>query len=155
MFSPLLSSLIERHAYPVLTEPEVSAFAGSHEHIVLFLAGDADRLMESNDVAVILPELIKACGGALVPAVAAREAERLLQRKYRFAAFPALVFLRRGQYLGAITRVRDWTDYMREIPEILSRPPSEPPPFKLPGGTASAARHNNGHHDDDQHDHGG
>jgi hydrogenase-1 operon protein HyaE len=145
MFSPLLSSLIQRHRFPVLTEADVTAFAGAHLYCVLFLAGDADRLMESDDLAVIFPELIKASDGALVPIVIAREAERALQRKYRFSAFPALVFLRRGEYLGAISRVRDWADYMREISEILAREPSEPPAYKLPERAASAAHEDRGH----------
>ncbi|MCB1518966.1 MAG: hydrogenase-1 expression HyaE [Hyphomicrobiaceae bacterium] len=137
MFSPLLSSLIEQHGYPVIGEADLAAFANARDHCVLFFAGDADRLMESNDLAVILPELIKASAGVLAPIIVSRDAERMLQRKYRFSAFPALVFLRRGEYLGAISRVRDWAEYMREIPEILARAPSEPPPFKLPGRSAS------------------
>lgn len=151
MFSPLLSTIIERHGYPVLADADIPAFSGAHDHCVLFFAGDADRLMESNDLAVILPELIKASAGALVPIVVARESERVLQRTYRFSAFPALVFLRRGAYLGAISRVRDWADYMREIPAILAREASEPPPFKLPGsiGAAKTASHD---HDIHQHD---
>jgi len=132
--------MIERHNFPVVTDAELPAFSAAHGDCVLFFAGDADRLMESDDVAVIFPELIKAARGALVPVIIARESERTLQRKYRFSSFPALVFLRRGEYLGAISRVRDWMDYMREIPQILSRTPSTPPPFKLPGvGEAEGA----------------
>lgn len=138
MFSPLLSTIIDRHGYRVLAHADIPAFTRAHDHCVLFFAGDAARLMESDDLAVILPELIKASAGALVPVVVARESERVLQRTYRFAAFPALVFLRRGEYLGVISRVRDWADYMREIPEILAREPCEPPPFKLPGGNGAA-----------------
>lgn len=151
MFSPLLSTIIDRHGFRVLAHEDIPAVSASHDHCVLFLAGDADRLMESDDLAVVLPELIKASAGALVPIVVARESERVLQRMYRFSAFPALVFLRRGEYLGAISRVRDWADYMREIPEILAREPSEPPPFKLPGGngTVPAASYD---HDIHQHD---
>lgn len=151
MFSPLLSTIIERHGYPVIAEAEMPAFAGMHEHCVLLFAGDADRLMESNDLAVIFPELIKAGAGMLVPVIVARESERALQRKYRFSAFPALVFLRHGAYLGAISRVRDWADYMREIPEILARQASEPPPFKLPAGNGAATAES---HDRDVHQHG-
>lgn len=152
MFSALLSSIIEQHGYPVLAEDEVSAYAGARNHCVLFFAGDADRLMESNDLAVILPELIKASGGALVPIVAARSSERAMQRKYRFSAFPALVFLRRGEYLGAISRVHDWADYMREIPEILAREPSAPPPFRLPGSNGGESTPNRGHDEHDGHE---
>ncbi|MCB1504966.1 MAG: hydrogenase-1 expression HyaE [Hyphomicrobiaceae bacterium] len=148
MFSPLFASIIERHDYAVCDEGAVAACAAREEFSVLFLAGDADRLMESNDVAVIFPELIKAFGGRLTPIVVARESERVLQRKYRFSAFPALVFLKRGEYLGAISRVRDWADYIEEISEILGREPSEPPPFKLPGQQKGAVdAHHHEHHE--------
>lgn len=133
MFSPLLESVITRHGYPVLDDAAAAAHASDQDFTILFLAGDADRLMESNDVAVIFPELVKAFGGVLSPVVVARESERVLQRKYRFSAFPSLVFLKRGEYLGAISRVRDWADYIDEISQILARQPSEPPPFNLPG----------------------
>lgn len=144
MFSPLLASIIERNGYPVVDEHDVETRTAGLEHAVLFLAGDADRLMESNDVAVILPELVAASGDRLAAVVAARASERALQRRYRFSAFPALVFLRRGEYLGAISRVRDWSDYIREIREILSRQPSQPPPFKLPGANGHSADQDHG-----------
>lgn len=137
-FSPLLTSINERHGYRVVRASELAEAAAAHEHVVLMLSGDAERLAESNDLAVVLPELIAAFRGRLTAVVAAREDERVFQRTYRFSSFPALVFLRRGQYLGAITRIRDWSDYLREIPEILAREPSEPPPFKLPGEVARA-----------------
>lgn len=140
MHSPLLQSIIARHGFPVVGDADWADFATGHEHVMLLIAGDAARLAESDDVAVILPELAKVFGDMLRPAVAAKADERAFQRRFRFAAFPALVLVRRGEYLGAITRVRDWSDYLVEIPDILARQPSEPPPFKLPGlpQTASA-----------------
>ncbi len=146
MFSPLLASIIERHGFQVCDHDTVAARAVEQDFTVLLFAGDADRLMESNDAAVIFPELIKAFHSKITPIVVARDSERVLQRKYRFSAFPSLVLLRRGEYLGAISRVRDWVDYIREIDEILAREPSEPPPFKLPGSGDETA---NGH----RHDH--
>lgn len=130
MLSPLTQALADRYRYPVIDD--VDAFAADKPLAVLFFPGDWERLGESNDVAVILPELVKAFDGVFAPAVVARPAERKLQARFRFAAFPALVFLRDGLYLGAITRVLDWADYLTEIAEILGREPSDPPPFRLP-----------------------
>lgn len=138
MHSTVMQSIIGRHGYPVVSDTEWQTFAARHEHVMLLLAGDAARLAESDDLAVILPELVKVFGEVLVPAIAARDSERLFQRRYRFSAFPALVIVRHGKYLGAISRVRDWQDYLMEIPLILSRQPSEPPPFKLPGAQPAA-----------------
>jgi len=134
IFSPLLQSVIERHGYRIVEEDTLDEMVGALEHSVLFFAGDAERMAESNDVAVILPELDKAFAGALTPLVVARAAERALQRRYRFNAYPTLVFLRRGDYLGAIQGVRDWIDYLRQIQAILSSEPGDPPPFAFPEG---------------------
>ena len=133
-FSPLLQSVIERHGYQVVDEDGLDDVTAAIDFSVLFFGGDAQRMAESNDVAVILPELEKAFDGTFIPLVVAREAERALQRRYRFNAFPTLVFLRRGQYLGAIQGVRDWIDYLHEIRAVLESEPSDPPPFKFPEG---------------------
>ena len=66
---------------------------------------------ESHDVAVILPELIKAFSGRLQAAVIAKPIERELQARFRFTSWPSLVFLRNGEYLGVIAGIRDWQEY--------------------------------------------
>lgn len=133
-FSPLLDSVIERQGYRVVAIDELDAVAQETPLVMLFLCGDHRRLAESNDVAVVLPELEKALDGYATVLAARREDERELQRRYRFTAFPALVFLRNGGWLGAIEGIRDWSDYLVEIPEILGREPSPPPAFKMPAG---------------------
>ncbi|MEQ8825399.1 MAG: hydrogenase-1 expression HyaE [Filomicrobium sp.] len=139
MFSPLLQSIIERHGYDVISHDDLAAYSSERQHLVLFFAGDAERLAESNDVAVVLPELEKAFKGTFTPVVVARDSERELQRKYRFNAFPSLVFLRHGEYLGTIPRIQDWADYIRDIQNILSSETSAPPAFKFPEGCAVSA----------------
>ncbi len=136
MFSPLLQSIIKRHGYDVVGHEDLEDYTRERQYVVLFFAGDAERLGESNDVAVVLPELHNAFQNIFTPVVVARESERELQRKYRFNAFPSLVFLRRGEYLGTIQRIQDWVDYIRDIREILSSEATEPPPFKFPEGCA-------------------
>ena len=139
MFSPLTQMLIDGQGYPVVDADNVDAFSNGNGFTVLFFAGDAERLAESDDVAVILPELMKVFGDRVTPAVVARgEAERELQRRYRFNAFPTLVFLKGQDYLGAISRVQDWQDYVRQIAEILEAEPSQPPRFEFPEGCAPA-----------------
>lgn len=149
MFSPLLTSIIERHDLAVIGEAELDTATKDPVFSMLFLAGDHERLAESNDVAVIIPELMKVFGGVVKVFVVSRDAERAFQRSYRFSSFPSLVFLRHGEYLGAMSRIRDWNDYLIEIPEILAREPSVPPPFKLP---VSPAAHRHGD-DETGHEH--
>ena len=131
-FSPLLETFITRHGWPVVDEAGLDRLLASAGDLAMFFAGDAERLAESNDVAVALPEIAGAIPGLRV-AVIDRAAERKLQARYRFTAFPAIVFTR-GGYLGAITGMRDWQDFLAEIAEIRARPVSDPPPYQLPDG---------------------
>ncbi len=134
MFSPLLQSVIERAGFTVVDTESLDHLTRDETFSMVYFAGDADRLMESDDVSVILPELDKVFQGTIRPFVVARGSERDLQRRFRFNSFPCLVFLREGDYLGVIQGVRDWADYLKEIPEMLRREPSDPPPFKFPEG---------------------
>ncbi len=134
MFSPLLTSIIERENLEVVDEAALDRQAAETVFTMVFFPGDAERLAESNDVAVILPELSKALQGSVTPLIVDRSCERDLQRRYRFNSFPSLVFLRYGDYLGVIQGVRDWSDYLTEISQILTRKPTEPPSFKFPEG---------------------
>ncbi len=138
MLTPLLTEAIARDDIAVVTAETLDPFLAENQTDVLFVAGDAERLGEVNDVAVILPELIKAFPGRMTPCVAARDSERAMQLRYRFNAFPALVFVRDGAYLGVIPRVLDWGDYLRQISEILAREPGPAPAFELPEGCYSA-----------------
>lgn len=128
-----IRKLIDEHGYPVIGEEDVDGFVSEYGRVVLFFTGDPQRIGETADIAVILPELMKVFGDVFRPAVVARTAERPLQLRYRFNTYPALVFLAPGGYLGALTRVRDWNDYLVEIADIITREPGEPPPFRLPG----------------------
>lgn len=148
MSTPLISALVERHGFELVNEANIDRFLDAHEHSLLFFPGDADRLVESNDAAVIVAELMKPFHGRLAPALVEKASERALQRRFRFKAFPAFVFLRRQGYLGAITRLLDWQDYFGEIEAILACEPSEPPPFNLPDSIAAHLKANgSGSHD--------
>ena len=138
-FSPLLKSVMARHGFSTVSEETLDSFLAEHPLSVVFLSGDWERLAESNDVAVVLPELQKLAPGLAV-AVAERAAERALQLRFRFNKFPALVFLRGMGYLGAILGMRGWSEYGAEIAEILSREASEPPPYSFPEACAPKKR---------------
>lgn len=129
MFSPLVQNMIEHYAYPVLTVDTLEEFIEAQGDVVLFFTEDARRFPETNDVAMILPELVKAFDGQFAAAVVALPDQRKLQMRYGFRAWPALVFLRNGDYLGAIARVQDWNVYLVEIDRILAAEPSRPPSY--------------------------
>lgn len=86
---------------------------------VLFFRGDPARWPETTDVAVILPELIAAFRGMLVPAVVASEAERLLMKRFGVTVFPSLVLARPNRTLGVIAKLQDWSIYLARINAML------------------------------------
>jgi hydrogenase-1 operon protein HyaE len=132
MSSHLIEQLVDTHGYTLLTEETRDDFLNQTEHAVLFFTEDPTRFHESNDVAVVLPELIKVFGDQITPAVVDRRIEKDLQKAYGFRAWPSLVFLRRGEYLGAISRMSDWDDYLSNIRSILASEPSSPPSIAIP-----------------------
>jgi len=143
MYTPLIDEMIEKYEYPVLTEEALEAFQKEHHDVVLFFTENANNYPESNDVAIILPEIMKSFEGRIAAAVVSRESERPLQRSYRFKGYPALVFLRDGEYVGTISKVRDWLEYIDEFKTMLATTPTPPPAFDLdnicPGSTPAKA----------------
>ena len=138
MFSPLMETIIERENLPVVSADTLDDFARGNGDTILFVGGDWKRHVEVNDVAVILPELIKASNGLLKAAVLERGSERAIQTRFRFSKFPSLIFLRDGEYLGVIQKVLDWQDYITEINGILAGEPVPAPAFEFPEGCAPA-----------------
>lgn len=134
MYHPLVERLIKDLKFPEITLENHDTFINQPDVSVLYFAGDPDRNRESTDVAVVLPELVRAFGGRLRPGVVADypTVGVELERRYGFRKWPALVFVRRGGYLGAISGIRNWADYLQTIPELLSAEPRRPPGFKIP-----------------------
>lgn len=132
MSPPLIDRLSSELGYPEITEDTHGEFVGGPGVGVLFFAGDPKKFRETNDVAVILPELVNAFPGRFRPAVVARSAELGLQMYYGFKTWPALVFVCSEGYLGTITGVQNWADYLSQIETLLSKKPGKPPGFKVP-----------------------
>lgn len=115
----------------VLTADNFDFFVYGHDEVVLFFSNNPALFPESHDVAVILPELLKRFAGRLHAALIDTTIERELQARFRFTSWPSLVFLRRGEYLGTITGIQDWSGFCAEFERILALSPSEPPAFNL------------------------
>ncbi len=120
MPSPLIKRLIDELGYSVLTKNNSDKLLNLNRNLCLFFTENPNRFPESDDVAVVLPELITAFEGKFSAVVVDNSIEKNLQHKYGFRVWPALVFLRDGEYLGCIEKIRDWSDYMTLIPTILS-----------------------------------
>lgn len=132
MSMQLIERLTDTLGYVRLDADSFEAFVADAQQCVLFFTENPASFPESNDVAVILPELVRYFGGALTPAVVSRAHERAVSKRYGVSEWPTLVFLRHGEYLGAIARVRDWSDYLRQVSEILADEPRRPPSVGIP-----------------------
>ena len=146
MSAPLIDALVERHGLPLLNEAGLDAFVADGAHSLLFLAGDPVKYPEALDVAVILPELIRAFAGRFQAAVIAAESEHALQARYGFSRWPALVLLRGDAYVGAVTRVRNWDQYLFELSRLLDTEPSRPPGVGIPVNSETQPRPTRGFH---------
>lgn len=134
MNHPLIERLTEVLGYPEVSTVNHDNFVASDGMNVLFFPGDPDTVRDSTDVAVVLPELVAAFDGRLRSGVVTDVYGdgKTLKRHYGFTEYPALVFVRSGEYVGAITRVRDWADYLERISGLLVAESRRPPGFSIP-----------------------
>jgi hydrogenase-1 operon protein HyaE len=121
--SSLIKALASRHAIPTVDEHSIDAFLAPAEgecpNTLLFFTGDPTQRNESNDVAVVLPQLLQAFRGHLRAAVVARSAETALQPRFHVKILPSLVMTRAAAPLGVLPRIRDWADYVATLQALL------------------------------------
>jgi hydrogenase-1 operon protein HyaE len=137
-------SVIERLttdlAYPLLSQVEqLTAFAQPVENAVIFLPNNPQHYPETLDVAIVLPELVKVFQGQFKPAVADWDYAKTLAAEYAITEWPALLFLRYGEYVGSIARVRDWSVYLSKIKTLLAAAPIKKPGIGIAVVSASSS----------------
>ena len=130
-----------RYGYHLLDAESYADFAKAPGNTLILFADDPAKVPETWDLTIILPEaLLRMEGeirvGLLMPADA-----RNLASRYGFRIWPALLALRDGEYLGTVEGLKDWSSYVRLLPELLSAPPSRPPSIGISVTNANAATH--------------
>lgn len=135
---PLLQRLVNEFGACWVDETTVQDWAALGGDRVVLLAGDAVRFPEGQDVAVVLPELRRSASRRFEIAVVPRDREEALASRYGSRRWPALVFLRDGQYVTALPGMHDWADYLREVEHALALPVSRPPTLGIPVVSAGA-----------------
>lgn len=120
MSSPLIARLTDELRWPRLERMEtLDAFIAEEGEHCLFVPGDPLKNLESNDAAVVLPELVTAFQGRFDCAVVGDAIEEKVRVRFDVWPTPSLMFFRAGVLLGAVPRVRDWDDYLNRIVLIL------------------------------------
>jgi hydrogenase-1 operon protein HyaE len=137
----LIDRLIDELGYERVTLDNHDEFVAADGMNVVFFPGDPTTVKDATDVAVVLPELVAAFEGQLQPGVVTDTFGdgTALKRHYGFSHFPTLVFVRGGNYVGAISRIQDWADYLDQIGNLLVAPPSRAPGFSIPVVTEGSA----------------
>jgi hydrogenase-1 operon protein HyaE len=130
----LIERLLEELGYEHVALDNHDDFVAAEGMNVLFFPGDPTTVKDATDVAVVLPELVAAFAGQLRPGVVTDTFGdgKVLKRQYGFSHFPALVFVRGGDYVGAISRIQDWADYIEQVGKLLAAPPRRAPGFSIP-----------------------
>ena len=138
MTAPLIEKLISEHGYPEVSLGNHDEFVARPGRNVLFFPGDTKTVRDATDVAVVLPEINAAFDGKLSPGVVTDVFGdgKTLKRHYGFREYPALVFVRSGDYVGTIARIQDWGFYLEKINGFFTAPPQRPPGFSIPVVTA-------------------
>jgi len=133
---PLLAQLVSKHHAPWIDFDNIDAWLASQQgdHVLLF-AGDPVRFPEALDVAVVLPELQRACaavGRTFGIAVAVPESAEALAKKFGSQRWPTLMFFRTGHYVTTLSGMHDWSDYFTRVSAALDAPTSRAPTIGIP-----------------------
>ncbi|SHF36635.1 hydrogenase-1 operon protein HyaE [Ruegeria intermedia] len=126
MTHPLIDRLTAELGWPRLEDAvSLNRFISAPGDHVVFVPGDPRRNLETPDVAVILPELRMAFQNRFDCAVASEAIETDVREMTQVFKTPSLLFFRDGRPIGAIPKVRDWSDYIARITHILAAPAAE------------------------------
>jgi hydrogenase-1 operon protein HyaE len=124
---PLLQRLVQQTGAAVLDAAGLDAWASQGGAAILVFAEDPQRIKETLDLAVIVPELHAAQARefriALLPPLVARA----VAPRYGVVRWPAFVMLRDGCYVGSVEGLRTWSVYLSELQRLLAAPPVRPP----------------------------
>jgi len=138
MSHPLIEGLVTKPGYTEVDLDNHDLFVAEPGMNVLFFPGDPKTVRDATDVAVVLPELVAAFNGLLRVGIVTDVFGdgKVLKRQYGFSEYPALVFVRSGEYVGTIMRIQNWGDYLERIDGLFVAKPRRPPGFSVPVVTA-------------------
>ena len=131
--------LRERHGYIPLDRDEFDAFVAASGASLILFAEELQKIPETWDLMVILPEVVATLDLPVRVGILAPETARLLAPRYGIRVWPALLALRDGGYLGVLEGLKDWSAYSRLIPELLAARPSRLPSIVIPVHQAGAS----------------
>lgn len=138
-----LDILRARNGYTLLDTNSFATYIKMPGTCLILFAEDPAKVPETWDLTVILPEVVGAsvAVGTLRVGILPPDAARPLAARYGIRIWPALLALKDGAYLGTVEGLKDWSAYVRLIPELLAAPPTRPPGIGIPVHNADAGTH--------------
>jgi len=137
-FAALLERLASDHGIATLDDANADVFGAAPGDSMTLLVEDVVRTPEVWDMAVVLPEALKSIRRDLRVCVADADASRALSARYGVKRFPAMLFRRTGDYVGAIEGMLDWGVLVAAIERQLDAPVQRPPSIGIPVNAPSA-----------------
>ena len=141
---PLVERLFSKHGFAEVTRETFSAWTERAGRTLLLFIEDPGIYKETLDLAVIVPELVRAFRGRFVVGVLLPEAARELSVRYGFRRWPAFVILADGKYVGVVDGLRNWDEYLEEVARLLDAEPTRPPTLGIAvkgGGDGAGSCH--------------
>ncbi len=135
---PLAERLIDPARANALTAANAADWAARPGEHVLFFSGDPVRFPEAADVAVVLPELQAAFVGRFDVGVVLRADEDAVARRWGVQHWPSLVFVRDGGWLGTVSGMQDWGEFVAAVAAVLQKTPGRAPGIGIPVMAAAA-----------------
>jgi len=137
---PVVERLFSKHGFAEVTPESFAAWTQRPGRTLLLFIEDPGRFKETLDLAVIVPELVRAFPGRFSVGVLLPDAARELAVHYGFSRRPAFVMLADGKYVGAVDGLRNWDEYIVEVARLLDAAPTRPPTLGIPvkGGSDGA-----------------
>jgi len=124
---PLIAQLFTKHGFAEVTADAFDGWRTRPGRTLLVFLEDPGRFKETLDLAVIVPELVRAFPGRFDVGVLLPDAARALCAHYGFRRWPAMVMLADGRYVGAVDGLRNWDEYLAEVAQMLTAAPTRPP----------------------------
>jgi hydrogenase-1 operon protein HyaE len=132
--SEILQSLAAQEGCEVVRQADLDAFLARHARALLFFTGDTVQRPEGLDVAVVVRELAARHRGQIAVGLVDRRDETAVMSRFGVVVLPAVVFVRDGQALELVARMRDWPVYAQACERLLD--PGAAGASPAPGGNA-------------------
>jgi len=132
--SQVIDALASHPSCDVLRKADLDDFLACNPRALLFFSGDVAQRPEGLDVAVVVRELLTTYQGRLRLGLIDRRDEATLMARFGVVVTPAVVYVRDGEPVELVARMRDWPVFAQACDRLLT--PGDAPSAPDIGGNA-------------------